>query len=281
MMNNTISFMSANFVARELGYRMAEGWMQGDAATQAYFRPENTFAQRFDALLAEIVDCGYSAIDIWVAHLHPEWATPAQIADARRLLNARGLTVSSLAASLSDNELLFAKTAEIAHALGTNIIGGGCQSSLLGERRDWFVKQLEKHDLVFGFENHPQPTAARVLETIGGSADGRIGVAVDTGWFGSQSFPADQAIRELGDRIVHVHLKDIHAPVKTDGPTLKAIGHETCALGDGVVPIEGCLAALREIGYTGGISFEHEPEDHDPSDDARTSLSRLKHWMSI
>ncbi len=32
-MVNTIACMSANYVARQLGYRMTEGWSQGDAAT--------------------------------------------------------------------------------------------------------------------------------------------------------------------------------------------------------------------------------------------------------
>ena len=30
---NMISFMTANYVARQIGYNMTEGWMQGDNAT--------------------------------------------------------------------------------------------------------------------------------------------------------------------------------------------------------------------------------------------------------
>lgn len=84
---NRISFMSANFVARELGYRMTRSWMEGDDATQAFFRPEETFADRFGAMLGEVARLGFRAIDIWSAHLHPDWATERQIEDARRLLD--------------------------------------------------------------------------------------------------------------------------------------------------------------------------------------------------
>ena len=42
------------------------------------------------------------------------------------------------------------------------------------------------------------------------------------------------AVRELAPRVVHVHLKDILPPEKGPGPTLRAMGHETCALGGGV-----------------------------------------------
>ena len=51
MTSNLISFMSANYVARQVNYRMTEGWMQGDGAAQDWFRPIGTFRQRFDDLL--------------------------------------------------------------------------------------------------------------------------------------------------------------------------------------------------------------------------------------
>ena len=56
---NTISFNTANFVAREIGYAMTEGWMQGDAATQAWYRPLDTFGSRFGAMLDEVVALGF------------------------------------------------------------------------------------------------------------------------------------------------------------------------------------------------------------------------------
>lgn len=34
---NVLSFISANYVARETGYHMPGGWMEGDAATNAWF----------------------------------------------------------------------------------------------------------------------------------------------------------------------------------------------------------------------------------------------------
>ena len=56
---STISFMCANFVAREIGYHMSEGWGQGDKATQAWFSPLNTFEERFGAMLAEVSALGF------------------------------------------------------------------------------------------------------------------------------------------------------------------------------------------------------------------------------
>ena len=40
---NTISFMTANYVAREIGYNMTKGWMEGDDATNAWFASSGLF----------------------------------------------------------------------------------------------------------------------------------------------------------------------------------------------------------------------------------------------
>jgi len=280
--------MSANFVARELNYRMTQGWGEGQTATENYFRPLETYAERFDAMLAEVTALGFAAIDLWGGHLNAAWATARHIETARALLAKRGLSVASFAIWVGDVAALD-KIEEIGTALGCRLIGGGCAPALLKENRADFVKALERRNLVFGYENHPEKSPAEVLEKIGDSAGGRIGVAVDTGWFGTQGYDAAKAIRELAGRIVYVHLKDVREPFKGGGPgtdirvgggvTMKDIGHETCALGDGVVPVEQCVAVLKEMGYQGGISIEHEPEECDPMPEVKLSYERLKKWM--
>lgn len=288
---NTLSFMTANFVARELNYRMTRGWGEGENATVQTFRPEETFAERFDAMLGEITPLGFKAIDLWGAHLNPDWATPRQIEQAAAILSRRGLTVSSLAYWLPADLGKLDKIAEIAKALGVRIIGGGCAPEMLGANRAAFVRALEKHDLVYGYENHPEKSAAELLAKVGDDAGGRIGVTIDTGWFGTYHCSAPEAIRQLAGRLVHVHLKDIHEPHIASGhrdirepdpgknPTLREMGHETCALGEGVVDVEGCVAALKATGYKGGISIEHEPEDHNPLEDVKLGHARLLQWL--
>lgn len=287
---NTVSFMTANFVARELDYSMTKGWWEGDQAANRYFQPQETFAERFDAMLGEITPLGFSAIDLWVAHLNPDWATPRQIEEAAAILKKRGFSVSSLAFNIPKDLGKLEPIAVIAKAVGTRVIGGSCAKGVLEHQRDEFLEALEKHDLVFGYENHPEKSAAEMLSKVGSSSGGRIGVAIDTGWFGTYGTDAAAAIRELGERVFHVHLKDIFEPhISSDhhdirveakkNPTLKDMGHETCTLGEGVVGIEACVAALKEIGYKGGISIEHEPEDHNPLEDIRVGYTRLQGWL--
>lgn len=97
---NLISCMSANYVARQLNYQMTGGWSQGDTATNLYFKPIKTFSQRFEELLKEIQGLGFDALDLWLAHLNPSWATPDHLSIAQELLETYGLTVVSLAGGM-------------------------------------------------------------------------------------------------------------------------------------------------------------------------------------
>lgn len=262
---NTISFMSANFVARELGYHMTEGWMQGDTATNEYFRPLATFEDRFDAMLAEVAAMGFGAIDIWIAHLNPGWATAEHIAIARRLLAGRNLSIASLAGFYGDTPEAAEQYCQLAVALETDVIGGNIP--LLDTDRDALLAILDAYGVRLGLENHPEKNAADVLARLGD--DGRIGACVDTGWFGTHDYPAPQALAELAPVLVHVHLKDVRA----------AGGHETCRFGDGVVDVAGCVRALLAAGYEGGLSIEHEPELYDPTADVVASKAMLEDWL--
>lgn len=282
--------MSANFVARELNYHMTQGWGEGDIATQEFFRSEETFAGRFSEMLAEVKALGFSAIDLWTSHLNPEWATAHHIDTAAALLAEHELQVTSLATYILNDDRWMKNLALIAQGVGAKIIGGGCVPALLAEERKRFVALLEDHDLIFGLENHPEKSSAEILEKIGDPEGGRIGATIDTGWFGTYGVAAVPIVHDLKHRLVHVHLKDIVAPEITtahhdvrisgdENPTLKAMGHETCVLGDGVVGIEQVVEALRSIDYRGGISIEHEPEDRNPLGDVRLAYQRLQSWL--
>jgi sugar phosphate isomerase/epimerase len=256
--------MSANFVARQLGYHMTEGWGQGDRATQDYFRPLETFEARFDALLGEVRGLGFRAIDIWLGHLHPEWATGEHTAIARRLLAKHELPVVSLAGYFGSTPEEFERSCKLAVSLDTRVLGGG--TGLLTGDRARMVALLDEYDLLLGVENHPEKTPADLIARMGDPARGRVGAAVDTGWFGTQGYDAAKALEELCERLVHIHMKDVDA----------AGAHHTCALGRGVVNIEACVGTLQGIGYDGAISVEHEPEDRDPGPECRESLALLE-----
>lgn len=196
---------------------------------------------------------------MWLSPLNYTWATDDHIALARGLLRRYNLSVASLGGWFGSTPDEFERSCQIAVALGAPILGGG--TSMLKKDRPLVIARLKQHGLKFGLENHPEKTPQEVLDQIGSDGEDVLGATVDTGWFGTQGYDAARAIEELGPYVFHVHLKDVKA----------AGAHETCRYGEGVVPIEGCVRALKQIGYQGAISVEHEPHHVDPTDDIRAS----------
>jgi sugar phosphate isomerase/epimerase len=260
---NAISFMTANYVAREVGWAM-HGWGHGDRATNEAFAPLETYEQRLDELLGDVRRIGFDTVDVWGAHLGADWATDEHVAIARELLARHGLRVASYATWVGPSNI--ERACELAQALGTDVIGAGYSGDV--ER---IAAVLRERGVRLGVENHPEErTPQDVLAKIGDASD-VLGATVDTGWWGTQGYDAPRAIEELGDRVLHVHLKDVLAVGEP---------HETCVWGEGVVDVEGCVRALRRIGYAGALTIEHEPEDRDPSDEISRMRAMLAGWLA-
>jgi inosose dehydratase len=112
-----------------------------------------------------------------------------------------------------------------------------------------------------------------------------VGVCLDTGhWtFGTGGDPAD-AVRELRDRIWHVHFKDCDPAVvaesrRQEWDGLTSTGHGVfCELGKGGVDFPAVLAALGEVGYDGWIVVEQDilPGMGDPKESARRNREYLR-----
>ncbi len=264
---NTITFLTPNYVARQLGYNMTGGWGQGDKATSEYFKPVQTFGERLGGILTDIQDMGFDAVDLWTAHLSPTWATDDHVRIACQALEQHKMKLVSLAGGFGSTPEEFEKSCKLAVALNTKILAGS--TSMLEKDRPFVASTLQKYGLKLGLENHPEKTPEDLLKKIGDGGNGTIGVTVDTGWFGTQGYDAAEAIGKLRDYLFHVHLKDV----------LAAGAHDTCRYGQGVVPIERCVRTLEWIGYQGAIGIEHEPEHYDPTEDIKADLSMLRSWL--
>jgi sugar phosphate isomerase/epimerase len=257
----SIACTTANFVARETGWAM-HGWGHGDRETNAYFRPLETFAERFDSLLGDIGALGFGAIDLWGAHLSPEWATDEHVASAVEALSAHGLTVTTYGTWVHRSTI--ERACELALALGTTVIGAGFS----GEAAD-LAPVLRERGVTLAVENHPERTPTELQAKIEAGA-GTMAATVDTGWWATQGYDPVRAIEELDGYVAHVHLKDV---LHVGDP------HETCVWGEGIVDVGACVRTLRRLVYDGAFAVEHEPEDHDPSDELRAMRVRLEEWL--
>lgn len=146
-----------------------------------------------------------------------------------------------------------------------------------------------REDVWFGLEVHPTEiafdiaSAARALEAVRGHA--RFGFNYDPSHFGYQGVDYVRFIREFGDRIFHVHVKDVWwspqaARSGVFGGHL-AFGHadrywDFRSPGRGRIDFEAVLRELNRIGYGGPLSVEWEDSGMDREHGAREAAAFVR-----
>ena len=100
-----------------------------------------------------------------------------------------------------------------------------------------------------------------------------VGVCLDTGnsWLGG-SEPLD-FVEAFGERIRHVHWKDMGAQWESKRGTLYGTGMSLIPLGDGVIGIRAIVDALLEAGFDGPTTLEVAGPDA-----VKLSAERLREW---
>jgi L-ribulose-5-phosphate 3-epimerase len=267
---NRIALHSSSFVGQRCGYHPPHTWMECVKALSGYYRPLETFPERFEALLLQVKALGFDAMDVWQpAILNWQWATDEHIQAARSLLERHQIAVTSLAGEFGKTPDEFRASCRLAKGIAAPILSG--LTELLFSQRTAVISILKEYDLKLALENHPETSAQQMLDEIGDGAQGRIGTAVDTGWYATRGYDVVKAIHELGDRILHIHLKDV----------LPGDEHINCGYGQGIVPLEACVQALKQSGYAGDYSVEEHALDHDPSAEVKEAGRLVKKWLNM
>jgi sugar phosphate isomerase/epimerase len=133
------------------------------------------------------------------------------------------------------------------------------------------LNEFDKQDINFALEVHPTEiafdlaTSQRAIEAVKGHK--RFGFNYDPSHLGYQGVDYVRFIRQFGDRIFHVHMKDVwwgHG----DGTVGVFGGHTTFtdprrywdfrSLGHGDIDFEEVIVALNDVGYAGPLSVEWE-----------------------
>ena len=262
------SFITANFVAREIGYRGHTDWGTADRATRDAFHGAD-FARKFDELCGLVRGAGFADIDLWVAHLDPLRASDAQVDEAVAILKRHGLNVVAYTAGLGRADMPREegeRVYRVAKTIGAPVLGVGLHPS--NARLAYDLGR--EHGIKYAIENHPEKNPQELLARIG-DYGGVIGVTQDTGFWGMFGYDAVKATHELKDHLLHMHLKQVKEHPGGEW--------HSCAYDEGVVDIKGVVGALKEIGYSGAVSVEHEPFEEDPTPAVVRSAELLRGWL--
>ncbi|MBI3831028.1 MAG: sugar phosphate isomerase/epimerase [Planctomycetes bacterium] len=233
-----IAFNTANLVARCSGYRFElKHWGDQHKKTVA-----TTDEKEWTAICREAAAAGYKALEVWQAHADPAGMNEGRVAAWKKIAADNGLALIGYAGGFTP------ETVKICQGLGIPAVNGGTPLKPAEA-----TELAQKSGVRLNVENHPEKTAEEILKRIDGGNEW-LGVAIDTGWLGTQGANAPQIVETCGKLVRHVHFKDVKA----------AGGHATCLLGAGVVDLPGVAKTLAKLGYAGWYAWEDEPEDRNP-----------------
>jgi sugar phosphate isomerase/epimerase len=245
-----IAFNSANLVGRVTNYH----FKLTDWATNHTRTAKETDAKAFADICHEIAETGFVAVELWQALADPSVMTEERAKEWRAIMDDHGLQPIAYGGYIGTG------AENVSRWLGIDVING-----MFNMTPDAATALCRENGVRCNYENHPQKTAEELLSPIGGGNDW-LGVCVDLGWLGTNGVDGPDMLRRLGPLVRHVHVKDVLAPGR----------HDTCALGEGVANIEGCLQALADIGYDGWLAWEDEPEDRNPMESAVSNREWLE-----
>jgi inosose dehydratase len=114
-----------------------------------------------------------------------------------------------------------------------------------------------------------------------------VNLCLDTGHLLVGGGEPAKGLRDWGERINHVHLKDarrkIVSGIVTDAAPVEEIWRRRafCALGQGDVGMEDVLAAITDIGYAGWVVVEQDifPDPAEPPGRPATDQAANREWL--
>ena len=115
-----------------------------------------------------------------------------------------------------------------------------------------------------------------------------VGLLLDTGHLALGGGDPTEALRDWGERINHVHVKDVRndvlASVIADGADMPEAWRRGvfCELGTGDVDLEGFFAELARSGYSGWLVVEQDMVPQSPQDAAEAEASQVRNraWLT-
>ena len=139
------------------------------------------------------------------------------------------------------------------------------------------------------------PHAATLVETpdevdrLVTETDGaRVGICLDVGHHLVGGGDPVDALRRLGARVTHVHLKDVDPDVLADLRSgaltglRRAVGARIFTeLGSGALDLPGCLRVLAERGYAGWLMVEQDSSWSPPSEAAAIGRRVLASMLAV
>ena len=217
-------------------------------------------------------ELGTPYINIKSYHL-PYEASPEELAAGRREIEQAGLQIvggGTITLKKEDDEDI-RKHFEYAKNCGMPLIVIAPTQETV-PRIERFVKE---YDIKAAIHNHgPEdeyfPAPQDALEAVRG-LDPRFGLCIDVGHTARTGVDVVESVAEAGPRLLDMHMKD-----------LKSFSdrRSQCAVGEGLMPVEGIFRQLQRMNFKGYVNLEYEIFPDDPLPGMKQSFATMREVLS-
>jgi sugar phosphate isomerase/epimerase len=237
-----VGTITASYMWESVNYKIDADW---DALMLGF--KERWTPPRLDALLGRIAAIRMPYVELWKTHTQGSTWDPGMVG---ALLDKHGLTIASYCVGGVSSDEGLEQDYQFAKALGAPLMSGflGCKET--EELLDAIETYGDKYGVGYAIEPHGTSYSVADPAQLREILDQRtelIGICPDPAWWTNQDFDAIEATKLLKERVTHTHLRC----------TLQTSGER-------VAGAEDVLMVLKDSGYQGVYSIEHEPM-HDPS----------------
>lgn len=214
-----------------------------------------TFAKfDIDKTLETMEKCDVHYLCIKDFHL-PLNSTDEQIAAFHAKLKAKGVTGYGVGPIYMRSKEEIDKAFEYAKRVGVKLIVGVPNYELL----PYVDQKVKEYDFKYAIHLHGPdmplyPDADDVWNHVK-DLDPRIGMCLDVGHDTRNGKDPVEDLKKYRSRVFDIHIKDVTAPTK-QGYSVE--------IGRGIIDFPAFVRALREVGYNGKCSLEHERNMDDP-----------------
>jgi len=138
------------------------------------------------------------------------------------------------------------------------------------------VELATKTGVTVSFENRTPVVVSKHVKQILAQIPG-VKVTFDNGNVLQGGEDPVQAIKAYGRDIVHAHFKDwMKVDMGSAPPRAGGAAYTPAVIGAGIVDQKGCIAALRQTGYSGYINIEYDGRDLEPDVAVRRGVECLR-----
>lgn len=196
-------------------------------------------------------------------------STPDELKQVRTDFESAGIQILGVGnvSFARNDEGEMRRNFEYAKALGAPVIVMAPTHQTVG-----FINTLVKEfNIKAAIHNHgPEdkhfPAPSDVLKAIKGM-DPRMGLCVDVGHTTRTGTEIVQSIKDAGDRLHDVHMKDLADLMNKDSQV---------AVGDGAMPIPAIFKQLQRMGYKAGVMLEYEINADNPLPGMQKSFAYMR-----